>query len=196
MNTEEKFTIGLIRHFFIGDEETKNWDEGDFLIFSKTHKSFDEIPKVFVQSVQDWIDELGLDSIVTINTKSKKGWLGVRLKNVTKEIADVEKLKNIEGALVSGVGKASPAEKAGLKAGDIILKFDGSKIDMMSALPKIVSRTEVGKSVELEIWRNKKLVIKKLILGRIRLPETKVRFIGSDNTIKEVKNLFKNASKN
>ena len=54
----------------------------------------------------------------------------------------------------------------------------------MSALPKIVSRTEVGKSVELEIWRNKKLVIKKLILGRIRPPETKVRFIGSDNTIK------------
>jgi hypothetical protein len=55
MNTEEKFTIGLIRQFFIGDEETKNWDEGDFLIFSKTHKSFDEIPKVFIQSVKNWI---------------------------------------------------------------------------------------------------------------------------------------------
>jgi hypothetical protein len=181
--------ISLIRH--TGYEKVSN--EEDFLIFSKTHKSFDEIPKVFVQSVQDWIDELGIDSIVTINTKSKKSWLGVRLKNVTKEIADAEKLKNIEGALVSGVGKASPAEKAGLKAGDIILKFDGSKIDMMSALPEIVSRTEVGKPVELEIWRNKKLVIKKLILGRIRLPETKVRFIGSDNTIKEVKNLFVNS---
>jgi hypothetical protein len=54
-------------------EYEKVSNEEDFLIFSKTHKSFDEIPKVFVQSVQDWIDELGLDSIVTINTKSKKG---------------------------------------------------------------------------------------------------------------------------
>ena len=55
MNTEEKFTIGLIRHFSIDGEETKNWDEGDFLIFSKTHKSFDEIPKVFIQSVKNWV---------------------------------------------------------------------------------------------------------------------------------------------
>ena len=55
INTEEKFIIGLIRHFFIGDEKTKNWDEGDFLIFSKTHKSFDEIPKAFIQSVENWI---------------------------------------------------------------------------------------------------------------------------------------------
>ena len=55
INTEEKFIIGLIRHFFIDDEKTKSFDEGDFLIFSKTHKSFDEIPKVFIQSVENWI---------------------------------------------------------------------------------------------------------------------------------------------
>ena len=57
MNTEEKFTIGLIRHFDINNEENENSsDEGDFLIFSKTHKSFDEIPKVFIQSVKNWIN--------------------------------------------------------------------------------------------------------------------------------------------
>jgi serine protease Do len=99
--------------------------------------------------------------------ETKRGWLGVRIQQVTKEIADVEKLKNTEGALVASVGVKSPAEKAGLKAGDIILKFDGKKIDTMRTLPKLVSNTEVGKTVELEIWRNKKLIIKKLTLGRL-----------------------------
>ena len=99
--------------------------------------------------------------------ETKRGWLGVRIQQVTKEIADVEKLKGTEGALVASVGEGSPAEKAGLKAGDIILKFDGKKIDTMRALPKLVSNTEVGKKVELEIWRNKKLIKKKLTLGRL-----------------------------
>jgi len=99
--------------------------------------------------------------------ETKRGWLGVRIQQVTKEIAEVEKLKTTEGALVASVGEKSPAEKAGLKAGDIILKFDGKKIDTMRALPKLVSNTEVGKTVKLEIWRNKKLVTKKLTLGRL-----------------------------
>ena len=63
--------------------------------------------------------------------ETKRGWLGVRIQQVTKEIAEVEKLKNTKGALVASVGERSPAEKAGLKAGDIILKFDGKKIDTM-----------------------------------------------------------------
>jgi serine protease Do len=99
--------------------------------------------------------------------ETKRGWLGVRIQEVSKEIADVEKLKNIEGALVASVGEKSPAEKAGLKAGDIILRFDGKKIDTMRTLPKLVSNTKVGKTVELEIWRNKKLITKKLTLGRL-----------------------------
>mgnify|MGYP006103356553 FL=1 len=99
--------------------------------------------------------------------ETKRGWLGVRIQEVSKEIADVEKLKNTEGALVASVGEKSPAEKAGLKAGDIILRFDGKKIDTMRTLPKLVSNTKVGKTVELEIWRNKKLITKKLTLGRL-----------------------------
>ena len=59
--------------------------------------------------------------------ETKRGWLGVRIQEVTKEIADVEKLKKPEGALVASVGQNSPAEKAGIKAGDIILEFDGKK---------------------------------------------------------------------
>ena len=100
-----------------------------------------------------------IDQLVKFG-ETKRGWLGVRIQEVTKEIADVEKLKNTEGALVASVGEKSPAEKAGLQPGDIILKFDGQKIDTMRTLPKLVSRTEVGKTVELEIWRDKKLITK------------------------------------
>ena len=103
--------------------------------------------------------------------ETRRGWLGVRIQEVTKEIADVEGLKNTQGALIASVGEKSPADKAGLKAGDIILKFDGKKIDTMRTLPKLVSRAEVGKSVQLEIWRNKKIITKKLKLGRLESSE-------------------------
>ena len=103
--------------------------------------------------------------------ETKRGWLGVRIQEVTKEIADVEKLKKPEGALVASVGQKSPADKAGIKAGDIILEFDGKKIDTMRTLPKVVANTKVGKSVQLKIWRNKKSISKRLILGRLESSE-------------------------
>ena len=103
--------------------------------------------------------------------ETKRGWLGVRIQEVTKEIAEVEKLKKPHGALVASVGENSPADKAGIKAGDIILNFDGKKIDTMRTLPKVVATTQVGKSVELKIWRNKKLISKRLILGRLESSE-------------------------
>ncbi len=99
--------------------------------------------------------------------ETRRGWLGVRIQEVSKEIADVEKLKKPEGALIASVGENSPADKAGLKAGDIILKFDGKKINTMRELPKAVAGTAVGKSVELKIWRNKRLISKRLTLGRL-----------------------------
>ena len=70
--------------------------------------------------------------------ETKRGWLGVRIQEVSKEIAEVEKLKKPEGALVASVGKNSPAEKAGIKAGDIILEFDGKRINTMKKLPNVV----------------------------------------------------------
>ena len=103
--------------------------------------------------------------------ETKRGWLGVRIQEVTKEIAEVEKLKKPQGALVASVGENSPADKAGIKAGDIILNFDGKKIDTMRTLPKVVASTQVGKSVELKIWRNKKLISKNLKLGRLESSE-------------------------
>jgi serine protease Do len=99
--------------------------------------------------------------------ETRRGWLGVRIQEVSKEIAEVEKLKKPEGALVASVGENSPADKAGVKAADIILEFDGKKIDTMRTLPRVVANTKVGKSVELKIWRNKKLITKRLTLGRL-----------------------------
>jgi serine protease Do len=103
--------------------------------------------------------------------ETRRGWLGVRIQEVTKEIAEVEKLKKPKGALVASVGEKSPADKSGIKAGDIILEFDGKEIDTMRTLPKVVAGTEVGKKVELKIWRNKKLISKKLTLGRLESSE-------------------------
>ena len=57
--------------------------------------------------------------------ETKRGWLGVRIQNVTKEIADIEKLDKPRGALVASVAENSPSDKAGIKAGDIILEFNG-----------------------------------------------------------------------
>ena len=99
--------------------------------------------------------------------ETKRGWLGVRIQEVTKEIAEVEKLKKPEGALVASVSENSPADKAGIKAGDIILEFDEKSVDTMRALPKLVAQTKVGKRVTVKIWRNQKLISKRVLLGRL-----------------------------
>ena len=99
--------------------------------------------------------------------ETRRGWLGVRIQEVTKEIAEAVELKKPEGALVASVGEKSPADKAGVKAGDIILEFDEKKIDTMRTLPKVVANTEVGKNVKIKIWRNKKIIYRNLKLGRL-----------------------------
>ena len=99
--------------------------------------------------------------------ETKRGWLGVRIQVVTEEIAEVEKLEKPEGALVANVSEGSPAAKGGIKPGDIILEFDGKKVDTMRTLPKLVAQTKVGKRVEVKIWRNQQLISKKVLLGRL-----------------------------
>ena len=99
--------------------------------------------------------------------ETKRGWLGVRIQEVTKEIAEIEGLEKPQGALVASVSDGSPAKRAGLKPGDIILDFDNKKVNTMRDLPKLVALSEVGKSVEIKVWREKRLITKKVILGRL-----------------------------
>ena len=103
--------------------------------------------------------------------ETKRGWLGVRIQTVTKEIAEVENLDEPRGALVASVADGSPSEKGGIKSGDIILEFDGKRINEMSELPKIVAETEVGSTVNVKVWRNKREVTKKIMLGRLETSE-------------------------
>ena len=140
------------------------------------------IPANAASNVIDQLIEFG---------ETKRGWLGVRIQEVTKEIAEVEKLKKPAGALVASVGQNSPADKAGIKAGDIILEFDGKKIDTMRTLPKVVANTKVGKSVELKVWRNKKSINKRLTLGRLEsseeFKEKKTKTVKKENEIQSLK---------
>ena len=103
--------------------------------------------------------------------ETKRGWLGVRIQFVTKEIADLEKLDKPRGALVASVADESPSDKAGILAGDIIIEFDGELINQMKELPLIVAQTEVGKTVTVKLWRNKKEISKKITLGRLETSE-------------------------
>ena len=136
--------------------------------------------------------------------ETKRGWLGVRIQNVTKEIADVEGLGKPRGALVASVAENSPSDKAGVKAGDIILEFNGEKINEMKELPIIVARTEVGKKVKVKIWRNKKEIFKEITLGRLETSEDfkvaekepKIEEIQIDNLDITVRKLSKEDIKN
>ena len=111
-----------------------------------------------------------IDQLVEFG-ETKRGWLGVRIQDVTKEIAEVEKLDEPRGALVASVAENSPSDKAGVKAGDIILEFDGEKIRQMKELPMIVAKTKVGKKVKVKIWRNKREITKTITLGRLETSE-------------------------
>ena len=121
--------------------------------------------------------KLVIDQLIEFG-ETKRGWLGVRIQDVTKEIADIEKLDEPRGALVASVAQNSPSDKAGVKAGDIILEFNGERIQQMKELPIIVARTEVGKKVKVKIWRNKKEIFKTITLGRL---ETSEDFKVADN---------------
>jgi serine protease Do len=85
--------------------------------------------------------------------KITRGWLGIAIQEINKDIADSFGLKSTNGALVAGVEKGSPAEKSDLQAGDVITKFDGKPIVSSSDLPRAVGATKPGKAVPVEILR-------------------------------------------
>ncbi|CAN6134347.1 DegQ Trypsin-like serine proteases, typically periplasmic, contain C-terminal PDZ domain [Methylophilaceae bacterium] len=87
------------------------------------------------------------------NSKITRGWLGIAIQEITKELAESFSMKNTNGALVAGVEKNGPADKGGLEAGDVITKFDGKPIGVSADLPRAVGATKPGKIAAVEILR-------------------------------------------
>jgi serine protease Do len=102
------------------------------------------------------------------NGKISRGWLGIAIQELTKELSDSFGMKNTNGALVAGIEKNSPADKGGLLAGDVIIKFDGKEIEASNDLPRVVGNTKPGKVVPVEIIR--KGVSKVLNVGVGEMP--------------------------
>ena len=100
-----------------------------------------------------------------------RGWLGVTIQEVTPDLAKSFGLKENKGALVAQVNPGSPAEKAGIEQGDIILEFDGKKISEANDLPRIVASTPVGKMTTLRLSREGKVIDRSLKVGEMNEKE-------------------------
>jgi serine protease Do len=96
-----------------------------------------------------------------------RGWLGVRIQSVTPEIAESLGLPDDEGALVASVTPGGPADEADLRPGDVIVAFDGQKIERMRGLPRIVAETEIGKEVTVDVWRRGERIEVPVTLGEL-----------------------------
>ena len=103
--------------------------------------------------------------------RTKRGWLGVLIQEVSDEIAESLDMQTAKGALVSSATAGGPAEIAGVQTGDVIIKFNDTEIKNMKQLPKVVAGTPVGKSVPVVILRNGKELTLNVTLGELELAE-------------------------
>ena len=103
--------------------------------------------------------------------RTRRGWLGVFIQEVTDDIAESLGLESANGALVASVTEDGPADQAGLQAGDVILKFDGKNVEKSRDLPRIVAETAVEKTVEVELVRNGKKLVRTVTLGELEQAE-------------------------
>src|SRR6185369_14809944 len=97
----------------------------------------------------------------------RRGWLGVRIQQVSDEIAESLSVKPARGALVAGIDEKGPAKPAGIEPGDVIVRFDGKDVKEMRDLPRIVADTPVGKDVDVVVIRKGKEETKSVKLGRL-----------------------------
>ncbi|MDH5517340.1 MAG: DegQ family serine endoprotease [Gammaproteobacteria bacterium] len=103
-----------------------------------------------------------------------RGWLGVYIQEISRELAESFGLDRPQGALVSQVIEDSPAEKYGIRAGDVILKFNGQSVTDSSHLPALVGRVEVGSQVKVEILRDKKTKVINVVIAALKAEEQAV----------------------
>jgi serine protease Do len=131
------------------------------------------IPINMVMNVVDQLKKSG---------RVARGWLGVLIQDVTRELAESFGMKKPRGALVAKVLPNSPAEKAGFQVGDVVIKFDGKKIIRSSNLPPVVGITAVGKNVKVEILRKGKSKQLTVNLGELPDKDTQVASIEEPKT--------------
>jgi serine protease Do len=100
--------------------------------------------------------------------EARRGWLGVRIQDVTDELAESLDINPPRGALVAGIDPKGPAKPAGLEPGDVVIEFDGHDVKEMRDLPRIVADTPVGKEVDVVIIRKGKQQTLKVTVGRLK----------------------------
>ena len=106
--------------------------------------------------------------------ETRRGWLGVKLQALTPDVAEGLGMAKPHGALVADVTAGGPSEKAGVKAGDVILSYDGKAIDDSRVLRRVVAGTEVGRDVALTVLRDGKEQALHITLGRLEEGEKQV----------------------
>ncbi|WP_412103547.1 DegQ family serine endoprotease [Stappia stellulata] len=106
--------------------------------------------------------------------ETRRGWLGVRIQEVTDEIAESLGMSDAEGALVAGITEGGPAEEAGLTAGDVIVEFNGERVPSMRDLPRMVADTPVAEEVDVVVLRKGTEVTLKVTLGRLEEADSAV----------------------
>ena len=116
------------------------------------------VPSKTVAGVVDQLRQFG---------ELRRGWLGVRIQQVTDEIAESLNIKPARGALIAGIDDKGPAKPAGIEPGDVVVKFDGKDIKDPKDLSRVVADTAVGKDVEVVIIRKGKEETRKVTLGRL-----------------------------
>jgi len=116
------------------------------------------IPASIAKNVVDQLREHG---------SVRRGWLGVRIQQVTDELAEGLRLEKATGALVASVTPDGPAAVAGIQQGDVILEFDGRVVPDSRKLPRMVAETAIGKDVDVVIWRKGERVTLKVSLGEL-----------------------------
>ncbi len=122
----------------------------------------------------------------------RRGWLGVRIQQVSDEIAESLSVKPARGALVAGIDDKGPAKPAGIEPGDVIVRFDGKDVKEMRDLPKIVADTPVGKDVEVVVIRKGKEEKISVKLGRLE-DEKQAALDTKKDAVTDVKPVVKRA---
>ena len=114
-----------------------------------------------VNIVKTLLPELETEGTVT------RGWLGVSVQPLTPELARSFGLNQAQGALVGDVVAQGPAQKAGIKRGDVIVSYDGKKIEDSAMLPMLVASTPVGNTVPVQVIRDGKMTTLKVEIGKL-----------------------------